>query len=144
MQIQQIVEGLNKSAELIHKGNIERGFYEGAWDKDGFPIKNTGELLMLVVSELGEALEADRKNRGANIDAFDDIINKMSYQDISQKDAFIHAFKGTIKDTFQDEIADSVIRLLDLCGYLEIDIDRHINLKLAYNSTRPYKHGKSY
>ena len=65
MQIEKIVTGLNESAELIHKGNIARGFYDGAFDKDGFPIKNTGELLMLVVSELGEALEADRKNKQA-------------------------------------------------------------------------------
>ena len=144
MQIENIVTGLNESAELIHKGNISRGFYDGSFDKDGFPIKNTGELLMLVVSELGEALEADRKNKQANLDLFEDKINVLNYQDISQKDAFIESFKTHIKDTFQDEIADSVIRLLDMCGYLGIDIDRHINLKLTYNSTRPYKHGKNY
>ena len=144
MKIERIVQGLNESSKIIHEGNVKRGFYEGAFDKDGFPIKNIGELLMLVVSELGEALEADRKNRQANIDAFEDKIDVMTHHDISQEQSFIDSFKAHIKDTFQDEIADSIIRLLDLCGYFEIDIDRHINLKLAYNSTRPYKHGKNY
>jgi len=144
MKIEQIVSGLNKSAELIHQGNVSRGFYDDAFDKDGFPTKNTGELLMLVVSELSEALEADRKSKQANIDFFEDKINLLNYQDISQKDAFIESFKTHVKDTFQDEIADSVIRILDICCYLGIDIDRHINLKLAYNETRPHKHGKNY
>lgn len=99
---------------------------------------------MLVVSELGEALEAHRKSKESNLQAFEDTLNAKAYQDIPQKDAFIDSFKVHIKDSFNDEISDSVIRLLDICGYLEIDIDRHINLKLAYNSTRPHKHGKKY
>jgi len=47
-----------------------------------------------------------------------------------------------VKDTFEDELADTIIRILDLCGYLGIDIDEHINLKMAYNRERPYKHNK--
>ena len=45
---------------------------------------------------------------------------------------------------FVVEIADAVIRLLDLSAGLGIDIDAHVCYKLEYNATRPYKHGKKY
>ena len=53
-------------------------------------------------------------------------------------------FETEIKDTFEDEIADTVIRLLDLSEGLGIDLETHIRLKLQYNKTRPYKHNKAY
>ena len=34
------------------------------------------------------------------------------------------------------ELADAVIRILDLCGALELDIDGAINEKRTYNSKR--------
>lgn len=37
-----------------------------------------------------------------------------------------------------------MIRLFDLCGYMDIDIEKHIDLKLKYNQGRPNKHGKNY
>ncbi len=42
----------------------------------------------------------------------------------------------------EEEYADIIIRTLDQCGRLKIDIGRAIILKMMYNSTRPYKHGK--
>jgi NTP pyrophosphatase (non-canonical NTP hydrolase) len=71
-------------------------------------------------------------------DSLDDSVNDyFSQEDINQ-------FKAVVKDTFEDEIADTIIRLFDLCGWLGIDIHKHIMLKLNYNSTRPYKHGKAF
>jgi len=142
MKIEQIVSGLNESAKIIHEGNKKRGFYDNR-------EKNIGELLMLVVSELGEALEAHRKGVESNLKSFESDLKYAGFDidsefENSEIPWFVNRFKSTIKDGFEDEIADSVIRLLDICGYLEIDIDRHINLKLAYNSTRPHKHGKNY
>lgn len=49
-----------------------------------------------------------------------------------------------VKDTLEDELADALIRLLDLTAHLGIDIERHIELKMQYNALRPYKHGKKY
>jgi NTP pyrophosphatase (non-canonical NTP hydrolase) len=49
-----------------------------------------------------------------------------------------------IKDTVEDELADVIIRTLDLCGYLGIDIEKHVELKMRYNESREYKHGKNY
>ena len=112
---------LNYLAEEIYQNNKEKGF----WDNE----RNVGEMLMLVTSELGEAMEAHRKGRFANLEAYEE---------------FSENFEDAIKDTFEDEIADSVIRLLDMCGGLGIDIDAHVRLKLEYNKTRERLHGKKY
>ena len=40
------------------------------------------------------------------------------------------------------ELADAIIRICDTCGQYGIDLDRAIRLKMEYNKTRPYKHGK--
>ncbi len=42
------------------------------------------------------------------------------------------------------ELADAVIRIADLCGHLGIDLEAAIDLKMAYNETRPFKHGKRF
>jgi hypothetical protein len=41
------------------------------------------------------------------------------------------------------EMADVIIRVLDFCGKHDIDIERAVNEKMAYNKTRPFKHGKT-
>jgi NTP pyrophosphatase (non-canonical NTP hydrolase) len=89
---------------------------------------------MLVTSELGEAMEAHRKGNFANWEKFESN-NTLDWQ---------NNFKENIKDTFQDEIADAVIRLLDLSAGLGIDLEKHINEKIKYNVSRPKLHGKLY
>ena len=49
-----------------------------------------------------------------------------------------------IKDSFEDELVDTIIRILNLCGYYNIDIDEHIRLKMKYNQMRQNMHGKNY
>jgi NTP pyrophosphatase (non-canonical NTP hydrolase) len=115
---------LTDFSKQIHQANAEKGF----WDNE----RNVGELLMLVVTELSEALEAHRKGRFA-----------IGVDLISDYD-FVLWFGINHKDTFEDEIADAIIRLLDLSGGLGIDIQRHIVLKIQYNRTRPTLHGKNY
>ena len=44
----------------------------------------------------------------------------------------------------EEELADVVIRVFDLCGYYSIDIGTAILDKIAKNALRPYKHGKKY
>jgi NTP pyrophosphatase (non-canonical NTP hydrolase) len=45
-------------------------------------------------------------------------------------------------EKFWEEIADVLIRVLDLCGEYDIDIGAVVNDKMDYNATRPPKHGK--
>lgn len=121
---------MNKLAREIHEISISKGF----WDKE----RNMGELLMLCVSELSEALEADRKGRSTVNNAFEFIDKSANLEE------FCSRFRGCIKDTFEDEIADTIIRLLDLCAAKNIDIETHIRLKIEYNKTRERLHGKKY
>ena len=122
---------LNELSKQFHEKAKAKGF----WDEP----RETGTLLMLIVSELSEALEADRKNKYAELSVFD-----ARNEDRKNWADFSADFQELIKDSFEDEIADTFIRLLDLVGYLGIDIDRHILLKMQYNHMREFKHGKKY
>lgn len=42
------------------------------------------------------------------------------------------------------EFADAVIRIAQDCEALGIDLQAAIEVKTAYNRTRPYKHGKKF
>jgi len=44
-------------------------------------------------------------------------------------------------DHFGEEIADTIIRLLDICGTLGIDIDAEVARKMTINLQRPFRHG---
>jgi hypothetical protein len=58
--------------------------------------------------------------------------------------AFAALYEKNVKGTFEEEVADIFIRTLHLAGMLNIDILLHVMLKLKYNSTREFKHGKNH
>lgn len=123
-----MVNGLNELSKKVYEANKQKGF--------DVANENIGQILMLIVSELSEALEADRKDKKADIQLLKAYLSHgMSYK---------QAFESAVKDTFEDEIADALIRILDLCGAHGIDIDLHVSLKLQYNKLRDFKHGKKY
>ena len=70
-------------------------------------------LLMLIITEMGEAIDADRKNKHANVDFFN-----RSYNGSDSKFGYEKLIKGTV----EDELADVVIRCLDFAGLKNIDI----------------------
>ena len=174
-----------EQAKKVHANAVDKGF----WDK---PHSNE-HYFMLVITEATEAVEAHRKGRTASIpEGIEDFPDK----------TFILSFEAHIKDTVEDELADAVIRLLDLLEYLafergrrisaqfgrykafgseftqlvcdavyeivdghlapqnrcvrgiseiqsiaerlNIDLERHVRLKMRYNATRPRLHGKKY
>ncbi len=98
---------LNDMAARVHEANAK-------WWVDlntGEPItRNVGELLMLSVTELSEALEGHRKN------LMDD--------------------KLPHRKMFEVEIADCVIRLLDIAGGMGIDLGGAFEEKMGYNAVR--------
>lgn len=98
---------INQLASHVHEANSK-------WWRDldtGEPLKrNVGEMLMLVVSELSEAMEGDRK------DLADD--------------------KLPHRRMFEVELADALIRLLDLAAGTGCDLGGAFVEKMAYNRTR--------
>lgn len=64
-------------------------------------------FLCLVITELSEAVEADRKGRHADIKTFNAALDGFECE---------AAFEAYIKDTIEDELADAAIRILDLAG----------------------------
>jgi NTP pyrophosphatase (non-canonical NTP hydrolase) len=129
MEIKQI-------SEEIYDNNIAKGFYEK-------PVE-VGTRLMLITSELAEALESDRKGKwlgasDSNVGAA--IKNTLSNENIEWDEKL---FETRVKDTVEDEIADAAIRLFDFAEHYGIDLEWHIAQKMRYNKLRPYKHGKKY
>lgn len=126
---------INELAKEIHEINVKNGFYDDE--------KNIGEMLALIHSEVSEALEADRKGyycvRGIPANP---IMGEVTLY--STDDHWKEKFQYQVKNSFEDELADIMIRVMDLAAYKGIDLDNHIKAKMRYNSTRPYKHGKKY
>lgn len=115
--------------KAIHANAKEKGFFEKP--------RNIGEMLCLVHSEVSEALEADRTNSYC-------MTNIRAVNGWTGDKSFIQAYKNEVKGTFEEEMADIIIRVLDLCAYKNIDIEQHIKAKMRYNSKREKYHGKKY
>jgi len=129
------MEKLIKSAHGVAK---QKGF----WDEE----RNVPEMLMLVVSELSEALEALRKNHYCDQFQAKELYKYVENDRINGEmvAAWKRKFESNVKSSFEDELADVAIRLFDMCGGLKIDLEKHIEMKMKYNSLRPYKHGKKF
>lgn len=86
----------------------------------GFDLSKTtdGDKLMLIVSEAAEALEAVRNN-----------------------EPHIHFGPNGKPEGLGPELADIVLRTIQYAAHLGIDIEEMMELKHAYNETRPPKHG---
>lgn len=81
----------------------------GWWGNENNPLLFASKL-MLVVSELGEAMEGDRKSK------MDDHLPHRPMREV--------------------ELADAVIRIFDLAGGFGLDLPGAIVEKLAYNKQR--------
>lgn len=103
---------INELCERAHTMAREKGWYDGG-------PRNFGELLALIHSEVSEALEEYRAGH-APTEVY---------------------FNGAKPEGVGIELADVVIRVADLCGALGIDLEKAIEQKMAFNASRPYRHG---
>lgn len=106
---------LNELRDRAYKTACDHGFHDEELSNE--------HCLCLVISELMEAVEADRKGRFAKVpvDKKDTIFDERTFH--YQNKYFAENFEAYIKDCVEDELADAAIRLLDLCGLRKIDIE---------------------
>lgn len=123
---------INDLVNAAHQNAIDKGWWE---EPRTFP-----ELIALMHSELSEALEDYRNGRKTT---------EVWYE---KKAADSDHGPGTWIENSQispdwkpcgipSELADVVIRIFDTCGYFGIDLEQAIREKMAFNATRPQRHG---
>lgn len=148
---------LNELAQAINDNARAKGF----WDAD----RNFGEMLMLATSELAEALEEHRASspnvyyvfsmpKGGLAQEEIDATGPLFYSEISGQAPIRSEYTAELIRTAHPrlvkpegvavELADALIRILDIMHSLDVDIDAIVAEKMAYNATRPVKHGKAY
>ena len=83
--------------------------------------------IVLIMTELAEAVEADRKNKHADREQYKALIEYADRERMLTGDILKQyekeAFENLIKDTVEDELADVVIRVLDLSGLRNVDLE---------------------
>lgn len=195
MNPKQIFEQLLVFTAPIHALALEKGFW--------VPKRNQGEMVEMMIVELSEATVSFQKNKFVNpeYNSFSKWQNEGSFLNEGMKipQLRIEWFRSQIKDTFDDELADTVMYLLDYChgfkkplfyreyrkettgnvphdimrlqwyvmnafhednpskdwGYAlaaiiqlaiwhNVNLPYHVQIKLEYNKTRPFQHGKKH
>jgi NTP pyrophosphatase (non-canonical NTP hydrolase) len=108
---------VKKLVDDAHGNSVAKGWWNKPMTDETVPSK-----ISLMHSELSEALEEFRNGKGPD-------------------EIYFNPEKPDKPEGFSVELADTIIRIFDLCGKLNIDIYKAIKIKMAYNATRPHRHG---
>lgn len=120
---------LNELRDRAYKTACEHGFHDKEFSDEHWK--------MLIITEIAEAVEADRKDKWAAVTDFNNEVKLMS---IDSK-AWRNNFETYIKDSVHDEISDVIIRLLDFAGLKGVDLEwdeEMLQIFLHRNSVPPF------
>jgi NTP pyrophosphatase (non-canonical NTP hydrolase) len=117
-----LAEEFNNLASTVFEASASNGFWkiDEISDFAIVPIK-----LALIGDEVSEALKVHREEFADTLENDNNMTAEQEYQ-------------------FTEELADIVIRTLDLAGGLGLYIGESIMEKIEKNKDRPYRHGKRY
>ena len=104
---------MDKPIRMLQKEAHETACSKGWWEEP----RTFLECIALIHSELSEAVESYRKF--GVLPSTDEIT----------------------KDDLSVELADALIRIMDMCEYYNLDLEKALEFKMEYNKTRPYRHG---
>lgn len=99
---------LNHLRDCAYKCACDHGFHDEELSNE--------HCIMLVITELSESVEADRKNHYCETDKCKRLL--------SLGKEFDYVFCNFIKDTVEDELADTCIRLFYLAGLRNLNLNR--------------------
>jgi len=119
---------LNEWRDRVHALAREKGWHD---DRDVSDPHVLGSMLALIHSEVSEALEDVRRGDRASI----------WYENLEGVRCTYRPASGGKPCGVPIELADVLIRTLDLCGALGIDIENAVSVKHAFNETRSHRHG---
>lgn len=122
----------NEFIERAHEMACKHGFH----DKE----LSLEHCLMLVITEISEMVEADRKGNYASKSLYVREVNTRQPENLKAAHKRF-CFDTFIKDSFEDEMADTCIRLYDTAGTFgvtfekgDIDIDMHDEYTIYFSS----------
>lgn len=113
----QHISDWNELRDKIHANAVEHGFWENNPSPEHF--------LCLVISELMESVEAHRKSKHADLNSFEKRIDEpiSKHEAATPVERLRYWFNSYIKDSVEDELADAIIRILDLAGAHNVNMN---------------------
>lgn len=121
LAVDEACAGLDVLSHEAHQTAKEKGWWEN-------PDRNVPEQLALFHAEVSEALEEFRKGGHDCLTVIE--------MDVDGKPGKPGGFPV--------ELADLFIRVFDTCGRYGIPLGEAMRLKLAFNKTRPHRHGNKH
>jgi hypothetical protein len=99
--------------EESHSLSLRKGF----WDEK----RNNSEIVLLIIANVGDIVKSHRQNRFADWISYDANVSILS-GDLVGRPEFKIFFEKYLKDTFEDEMANVIIRICDFLGGNKTDI----------------------